>query len=190
MTRFRNLTLLALLILIASASIAQDATAISAAQTALVDIEATRWAASYTLSLDETAPYTGNSTAMPDETALTVFNATRTAEGAPYETATPSPVVAPEVTQEAVAPVVVNIEMPPAASTQTTLIDEDAYIKTLDRLSALIEMLVGFIPAGAVGGLLIVVLGAAWIITRLTPTKRDDEIFDRLWAKIEEKLKG
>jgi len=131
---------------------------------------------------------------MPDATALAVYQATQTAQGAPYvappATATPSPVVAPEATQEAVAPITINIEAPPAASTQTTLIDEDAYIKTLDRLSALIEMLVGFIPAGAVGGLLIVVLGAAWIITRLTPTKKDDEIFDRLWAKIEEKLKG
>lgn len=75
----------------------------------------------------------------------------------------------------------------PALPTGSDASAEDAYIATLDRLATLIEYLIGFIPAGmlaAVGGVLVVIVGALYVIARLTPTKRDDELIERLWNKL------
>lgn len=63
---------------------------------------------------------------------------------------------------------------------------DDAYIATLDRLATMIEYLIGFIPVGMLGTAavaLVLITGALFVVSRLTPTKRDDEIFERIWTK-------
>lgn len=59
------------------------------------------------------------------------------------------------------------------------------YLAMLDRLVSMVEMLTGFLPVGSLGTILIVCVGSLYVIVRLTPTKRDDEIVDRLWALVQ-----
>ena len=78
---------------------------------------------------------------------------------------------------------------PEPAATQA--LSEADYVSTVDQLPALNEKLIGLVQVGGAtffGVVLTILAGAGYVLVKLTPTKADDELVERVVRAVFDRL--